>query len=102
MSIVKNHIAQLDGSAAAYTDRLIIGTLIGVANVAGSGAGASVSTVVTFAEPLPASFGVSLGMHQDAVGYITTITTFGFTVVLNPRLASNTLAAGTFDVKIFA
>jgi hypothetical protein len=102
MAIAKHRISQLDGSAAAFTDKLVIGTFIAVPNAVGSGAGASVSTVVTFAEPLPASFGVTLGLHQDAVGYVTSITTFGFTVVLNPRLAANTLAAGSFDVFVYA
>ena len=102
MAIAKHRLSQLDGSAAAFSDKLIIGTLIGVANVVGSGNGASVSTVVSFAEPLPPSFGAIISPHQDAVGFITSITTSGFTVVLNPRLATNTLAAGTFDVLIYA
>jgi hypothetical protein len=33
---------------------------------------------------------------------VTSKTLTGFSVVLNPRLAANTLAAGTFDVLIVA
>ena len=102
MAIAKYRLSQLDGSAALFTDKLIIGTLIGVANAIGGGAGQNVATVVTFAEPLPTSFGVIISPHQDAVGYISAITTSGFTVNIAPRLATNTLAAGTFDVLIYA
>jgi hypothetical protein len=102
MAIAKHRMSVLDGSSAAFTDKLIIGTLIGVANLIGGGAGQNVATVVAFAEPLPASFGVIISPRQDAVGFISAITTSGFTVNISPRLAANTLAAGTFDVLIYA
>lgn len=75
--------------------------LIGVANVIGSGAGAAVTTAISFTTPLPtASYNVQVTPGQDAVPYVTSKTTSGFNVVLNPRLAANTLAVGTFDVVI--
>jgi hypothetical protein len=82
-------------------DRIIYGRIGAVANAAGSGAGASVTTAVSGLE-LPASYTVVIMPSQDAVWYITNKTQSGFSVVMNPRLAANTLAIGTFDVLIFA
>lgn len=77
------------------------GTLVAVANVVGSGAGASVTTAITgLTLPANSNYGVIVTPNQDAVAYVTSKTTTGFSVVLNPRLAANTLAAGTFDVII--
>lgn len=87
------------GSTPNQQDRVVIGTLAGVANLIGSGAGASVTTAVSM-PGLPASYSVSITPDQDAVAYVTNKTQSGFDVVLNPRLATNTLAAGTFDVTI--
>ena len=102
MALIKHSTSLLDGSTSDFTDREVVGVQYGVANVIGGSAGASVSTVVTFLEPLPASYGVWIGHHQDATAYITTPTLYGFTVVLNPLLAANTLAVGTFDVLVVA
>lgn len=103
MAIVKHSVSVLDGSSApAFTDRMIVAQQLAVANVVGSAAGASVSTVVTFTEPLPSAYTVMVAANQDSCWYITAKTTYGFTVVLNPRLAANTLAAGTFDVTVVA
>jgi len=101
MAIDKRVVAVLDGSTAAFTDRELLGVQFGISNPAGASAGASVSVVVTFAEPLPSlGFGVWIGHHQDATAFVTNETLDGFTVTLSPRLASETLAAGTFDVMI--
>jgi hypothetical protein len=85
----------------AWQDRKVIGQLIGVANLAGSGAGASVTTAISGMQ-LPASYAVLVVPSQDAVCYVTSKTKTGFSVVMNPRLAANQLAAGTFDVLIVA
>jgi hypothetical protein len=101
MAIDKRVVAVLDGSTAAFTDRELLGVQFGISNPAGASAGASVSVVVTFAEPLPSlGFGVWIGHHQDATAFVTNETLDGFTVTLSPRLASEMLAAGTFDVMI--
>jgi len=102
MAIDKHTVAVLDGSSATFTDRTVIGVLICVANAAGSGAGGSVTTAVAFAEPLPASYTAVVQPNQDAVAYLSGKTTAGFNVVMNPRLAANTLAAGAFDVILYA
>ena len=88
----------------ALSDRRIIGTIIGVANGAGAGAGASVTTAIS-GLALPEDYAVIVLPSQDAVAYVpddSTRTQFGFHVVLNPRLAANTLSEGTFDVLIVA
>lgn len=101
MAIVKHDIAVLDGSNPMFTDRAIVGVMTGVANASGT-AGATVATVVTFLEPLPAGYVAMVQPNQDAVAYISARTTNGFTVNLTPRLAANALAAGTFDLLVMA
>ncbi len=90
----------LDGSSATFTDRTILGVQANVANAVGGGAGAAVTTAVTFSEQLPANYAVFVTPNQDATAYVTSKTSTGFNVVLEPRLAANTLAAGTFDVLV--
>ncbi len=90
-----------DGASPASTDRTLIGSVPNVANIAGGAAGASVTTAVAM-ENLPANYSVLITPDQDAVAYVTNKTSSGFNVVLNPRLAANTLGAGTFDVLVVA
>jgi hypothetical protein len=92
-------IAVSSGSDLSRSDRLIFAQLT-VSTAAGGSAGASVTTAVTL--NLPPSYKVQLTPSQDAVGYVTSKTSTGFNIVLNPRLASATLAAGTVDVTITA
>lgn len=101
MALVQHAISLAQPTDPSQLDRLVVGFKAGVANVAGSGAGASVTTAVTFTD-LPAKYSVVVTPSQDAVAYVTSKTNSGFNVVLNPRLAANTLAIGTFDVTVFA
>ena len=89
------------GSTPVTTDRVTVGSQMDVPNLAGGSAGAAVTTAVVMAG-LPAKYAVSITPDQDAVFYVTAKTQDGFNVVLNPRLAANTLAAGTFDVTVTA
>ncbi|GGH14734.1 hypothetical protein GCM10007036_14240 [Alsobacter metallidurans] len=82
-------------------DRVAFAIKKAVANAIGGGAGASVATVVTFSEPLPTNYAVLVTPNQDATFWISARSTAGFTVNLAPRLAANTLAAGSFDVAVF-
>lgn len=106
MSIIQNHIASPDGCTPAFQDRAIIGTIPGVTNAVGGGAGASVTTTVTLptSASLPANYSVLVNPGQDATWYVpaNSKTSNSFNVVLTPRLAANTLAAGTFDVVVVA
>lgn len=96
VSVVKGSTAQ------AQQDRQIIGFQHAVANGVGGGAGQSVTVAVAFTGELPASYGVQISPSQDAVAFVSAKTQNGFNVTLNPRLAANTLAAGTFDVLVYA
>jgi hypothetical protein len=98
MALELHNIELAQGTIPTAPDRVILGYQT-VANVIGGGAGASVTTAVTFAG-LPASYSVIVTPNQDAVAYVTTKTSTGFNVVLTPRLAANTLAVGTFDVVV--
>jgi len=82
-------------------DRVILLVKKGLANAAGGSAGAAVTIAVTGLE-LPASYTVQVTPSQDATAWITSRTQAGFTVNLAPRLAANTLAAGTVDVVVIA
>jgi len=85
----------------AQPDRVLIALLEGVATLAGSGAGAAVVTAISGLQ-LPVSYAVQVTPNQDAVPFVSGKTQSGFNVTLNPRLAANTLAAGTVDIAIFA
>jgi hypothetical protein len=103
MAINKHTVAVLDGTVGSpFTDRLQIGQILGVANLIGGGAGQVVTTAVTFAEPLPPNYQVIVTASQDATAWVSGKTALGFNVNLEPRLAANTLAAGTFDLLIIA
>jgi hypothetical protein len=104
MSILQHTIESPDGATPAHQDRAIIGAMPGVANVAGSGAGAAVTTAVSLpaSANLPANYAVLVNPGQDATWYVSGKTFDGFNVTMTPRLAANTLAAGTFDVVIVA
>jgi hypothetical protein len=105
MGIDCHTIDQVSGSTFAFTDRVLLLNLPQQANAAGGGAGSSVTTAVSVPSgvTLPAAYSVLVGgLSQDATAYVTGRTSTGFNVVLEPRLAANTLAAGTFDVVVIA
>lgn len=89
------------GSGMSRRDRVLLGNLQ-VANAAGGGAGQAV-TVAVAVKNLPAKYSVLVNPGQDATWFVTQASknAAGFTVTLYPRLAANTLAAGTIDVMIF-
>jgi hypothetical protein len=86
--------------------------LYGRANVAGGGAGQSVSTDLTtyFQDafgngilPGDATLGryfVGVTASQPAIVSVTSKSNSGFNVVLTPPTASATISAGTFDVHV--
>jgi len=93
-------VALMKGTQLSREDRLIVGQQRGVVNAAGGGAGQAVTTTVTFLGNLPTSFQAMVDPHQDATWYTTNKTANTIDVVLTPRLAANTLAAGTFDITL--
>lgn len=91
-----------DGAAnLAQASRLLVGHIPAVPNVIGAGAGLAVVTAVAV-KNLPAKYSVLINPGQDATWFVSGKTATGFNVTLNPRLAANTLAAGTFDAVIVA
>jgi hypothetical protein len=87
-------------TAPTFTDRSVAGQQLAVITAAGGGAGQTVSTVITFTEPLPASYQVIVSPKLAVVWWITSPTTFGFTVNIAPLLAATTLGASTVDVLV--
>ena len=102
MATIRRAISLLDGSNPDFSDRLIMGALFSITTAAGGGAGASVTTPVAFTEPLPANYMVFIDAGADAVGYISARTASGFNLVINPRLASATLGAGSVNIFLVA
>jgi hypothetical protein len=95
-------IETLDGSDVNAPDRVQVYLKKQVANAAGGGAGQTVTTAISNLQ-LPAKYAVIVsGLSQDATAYVTGRTQTGFSVVLAPRLAANTLAIGTFDLLVVA
>ena len=102
MSIPVHVVDCLDGSQFLFTDKVIAGLQLGVANVAGGSNGAAVTTAVSFpAGSLPPNYLVHVTPSQAAMVSVTNKTSSGFNVVLTP-LSTVTLAAGTFDVLVIA
>ncbi len=101
MSFESHTISAPDGAKPQLNDRAVLGSLIGVANGAGGGAGAAVTVAVSGLK-LPPKYAVVVNPGQDATWFVSAKTAAGFSVTLTPRLAANTLAAGTFDVVITA
>jgi len=66
---------------------------LGVANASGT----NPATVVTFLEPLPASYTVMVSPSQGLPWFVNNKTTYGFTVNI-----VGTAAAGTFDVVVIS
>lgn len=88
------------GSDLSRVDQIDLYLKKQIANAAGSSAGAAVAVAV--AAPLPAKYAVFVSPSQDATWWITNRTQAGFTINLAPRLAANTLAAGTLDLMVLA
>ena len=94
MAIIKHKVAVLDGSTAGeFTDRVVAAMQLGVANASGT----NPATVVTFLEPLPASYTVMVSPSQGLPWFVNNKTTYGFTVNI-----VGTAAAGTFDVVVIS
>ena len=103
MSVNINRVGIVGGSTFAFPDRPMLGYQFNVANAAGSGAGAAVTTAITFTGELPGTnYMVLVAPNQDATAYVSGKTATGFNVVLTPRLAASTLASGHFDVLVLA
>lgn len=89
------------GMTTGQNDRVSFGMLFNQAYGAGGGAGQSVSLVVSGLK-LPPNYMVDVELNADACAYVTSKTQSGFTVVITPRLAANTLASGTANINVMA
>ena len=85
----------------SHQDRVVLANF-SVPSGAGAGAGDAVTVAVLM--QLPAKYTVLVNADQDATAYVaqSSKSTGGFTITLNPRLATATLAAGTVDVLVVA
>jgi len=94
-------IERPEGAEAARQDRTILGGQTDVANAAGSGSGATVTTSISLGG-LPANYRVHVTPNQACFVSVTNKTTAGFDVVLTPVDGTTTIQAGTFDVTVEA
>lgn len=97
MSLDLHTVSVISGSDLAQTDRLRL-SMLAVAYGVGGSAGAAVTVAV--AGEFGPLYKVVGGAHADAIWYTTAETATGFNLVVSPRLAANTLAAGTVDLLI--
>lgn len=101
MSIPVHNVAVVDGSNPAFQDRVLLGIKTAIANAAGGGAGASVTTAVTFNNyELPPNYVVSIDPGQSCLWYVTNKTANGFSVTLVPYPSTAVLAAGSFNLTV--
>ena len=101
MALDIHTIELVANSQVAMGDRVLLGLQANLANPAGASAGASVTVAVTFgAAALPGAYAVLVTPAQDATAFVRAKTSSGFNVTLNPRLATATLGASTFDVVV--
>lgn len=94
-----------DGSAlTAKPDRLQVWSAYGLVSTIGGGAGLAVTVAVAVPKsaglPSSGNYFIDVELSQDATYFITAKTASGFTVNILPRLAANTLAAGTINVNV--
>lgn len=101
MSYDIHTIAVAKGTKPSALDRVRMGWGTN-ANLAGSGAGVAVTTTVTPGGTVQPGSVVTVDPRQDATWYTTNYTATTFDVVMTPRLAANTLAAGTFAFHLIA
>lgn len=87
----------------ARTDRVFMG-LLPIAYSVGSGAGSVVTAAVTFGgSPMPTGYTVFFGnVPTDVTTFVTSPTSNGFTLNVEPRTAALTVAAGTLTALIVA
>ena len=60
------------------------------------------TTTVNSREALPANYSAIVTPHQDAVAHVANKGHFSFDVILTPRLATNSIGSGSFDVQVLA
>ena len=92
-----------DGAINGLSNKgqILCGFQSGVANVAGGGAGASVTITVTGLKNLPANYVVVVNPGQAATYYVSSKTSTGFVITITPVLATTTLSVGTIDWALF-
>jgi len=100
MSKFFHTVGIIPGADPGWTDHIKVGLLKGLAYGVGGSAGAAVS--VNVVGIFPASYGVFPSVGADLVVNITAKTAAGFTVNIEPRLATATIAAGTLDLFVIA
>lgn len=97
MAVDFHTVSVIPGAAPALSDRFFMG-IIPVPYGAGA-MGSTVSVPVTGLSLPPTSmFFVSVGV--DATAFVSAVTANGFTLNVQPRLATATLAAGSVGVLI--
>lgn len=103
MPVFLKSIGMVGPTANGNPDRQYNAHFANVVNPAGSGNGNLVTVAISFAEPWPGgstNYCVDVNPNQDCTVWSSAKTINGFNVTLQPRLATVTLASGTFDVTV--
>lgn len=101
MAIIVHTVEVKDGGdGLANQDRLTVLPMT-VANGAG-GAGATVTVAVAFSDPVPLPYKVFFDAGQGVLCFATEKNVMGFTLNINPRLAADSVAAGSVSMMVVA
>lgn len=104
MGIPFHSIDAVDGfNEFAFVDRAEVGINLAVSYPSGA---AGVTVTQTVAIPasanMPTNYFVSVELGFDGTWFITSKSATGFTLNVSPRLAANSVAAGTANIMIVA
>lgn len=105
MGVPFHSIEAVDGfNEFAFVDRAMVGLNLAVAYPTGGTAGTIATQAVALptSADLPANYAVFVELGADLTWFITSKTSAGFTLNVAPRLAANTVAAGTANILIVA
>jgi hypothetical protein len=99
MSKFLHTVGVIAGADPGWSDHARLGAIFAQAYGAGGGAGQAVTAAVTGLK-LPPNYAVLPSPGADVTVYVTNKTASGFTLNILPRLAANTVAAGSVDLVI--
>jgi hypothetical protein len=89
-----------DGAGLNLFDRVTIGTITAVYPAAALTVTSTLA--VSWTEPVATPYTAIMSPIEDCTYFITNKTTVGFTLNVNARLATNTLAGGSVEILLLA
>lgn len=101
MGIAYHSFYSPDGLGLNLFDRAVVGTITAVYPSGATSGGAS-TLAVTWSEPVPTPYTVLMSPIEDSTYFVTSKTTVGFTLNVNPRLAISQVTGGSVELFILS